>query len=94
MAQESGYVLWSFSESHLIPDVKDEEIKVENKTVFREDRINRSHGGVVVYIRDDVVSSVDVLGSHSHGNSELLMVKIKKREQIVTIVYRPPESER
>lgn len=38
-----------------------------------------------MYIRDDIVSSVVALDSHSHGTIELLMVKIKKKEKTVIL---------
>ena len=94
LASESDYTFIALTESHLTPDIKDEEVKIVNYTLFRTDRKNRSHGGVVLYIRDDIAPSVEILLSHSDGMNELLIVKIKKRQQIVAVLYRPPKSEK
>ena len=63
MAQEGNHVLMAFTETHLSLEIEDEEIKIQNYTTFHTDRKNRSNGGVVLYIRNDITSNVEVLDS-------------------------------
>ena len=83
LASESNYTFIALTESHLTPDIRDEEVNIENYTLYRTDRINRSHGGVVLYVRDDIAASVEVLLSLSDGMNEVLVIEIKKRQEIV-----------
>ena len=80
----------AITESHLRPDVRNEKVNIENYTLFRTDRKNRSHGGVDMYVRDDLASSTSLLLSFSDGTIEVLVVKIQKKNQVVLVMYRPP----
>ena len=82
----------AFTETHLIKNHLDTEIKINNYTVFRRDREERSHGGVVIHVWQDVAASVETLIAYSNSKAEMLALLIKELNQIVVIIYRPPDT--
>ena len=55
LANETKAPFICVTESHLTPEVLDAEISIPGYDVFRSDRVGRSHGGVVTYVRKDLV---------------------------------------
>ena len=63
----------ALTESHLNPEILDAEVTLKNYTSFRTDRKNRTHGGVITYIRNDIAPSTKILKSFSNSQVELLV---------------------
>lgn len=51
--------LFCLSETHLIENIDDLEINVNNYSLARLDSLRRSTGGVLFYIRNDIKYSID-----------------------------------
>ena len=80
------------TETHLLPEVNDQEIQITGYTLYRKDRLNRSHGGVAAYIRDEI--NVEIISDFSNSVCEFLSLKIILGSKIllVSILYRPPNT--
>ena len=50
-------------------------------------------GGIITYVRNDILPGLEVLDSGSIGNVEYLVLDIKILEFIFIVIYRPPTSE-
>ena len=78
------------TESWLDDRTPDDDIKIENFKLFRRDRPGDHHGGICVYVRNNVFSK------RSHDlelpNIECLWVEIsiKNKIQLIGTFYRPP----
>ena len=58
---------------------------------FRADRVNGvKNGGVITYIRDDILTGASRIVSDSIGNIEFLVLKIESLDALVIVIYRPP----
>ena len=82
----------AITETHLSPCTLDSEVHIEGFTIYRRDRINRSHGGVAIYIRNDVV--VESTYDFSNGVCEYLGLKtiIASKVTLLSLIYRPPDA--
>jgi len=78
IAQQEDLAFLALTESHLSEEISDTEIQMQNYTVFRTDRRDRSHGGTITYARNDLAPNAETLLSHSNGEAEVLMLHIKK----------------
>ena len=58
LATCSQALCMALTETHLTPNIGDAEIHIPKYVVFRTDRKDRSHGGVAMYIREDVTPVV------------------------------------
>ena len=61
------------TETHLHRDHLDTEIGIDNYTVYRRERQNRSNGGVANYVHDDLATSTEILETFSNGITKLLI---------------------
>ncbi len=57
------------------------------------DRKNRSHGGVIIYIRNDIAIEAELLLGYSDSQVEFVAVKIKSINLVVINCYRPPQCD-
>ena len=77
------------TETHLTSSILDAEVSIPGYIMFRTDRSeSRTHGGCTIYIRDDLISSLET--SHSNSVCETLAVKVKTLNTLVVVQYRPP----
>ena len=76
------------TESHLNPSILDAEISIPGYDIFRSDRVGRSHGGVVTYVRKDLVVKSVVKDSNSFCDS--LILHIPQLNLVLANIYRPP----
>ena len=76
------------TETWLSKDIDDAEIQIEDISVFRADRKQRSRGGAAVYLKSDLLCK-SVL-SYSNGVREAVLVKCKKLDVVFGVIYRPP----
>ena len=78
----------ALSELHLSGDILDGEIEIDGFICHRSDRIERSHGGVITYIKNNI-SSTRVL-EFSNSKCEVVGVLLEKCNTLILNVYRPP----
>ena len=76
------------TETHLNPDILDAELQIKNYSLYRSDRVGRSHGGVCIYVRNDLAASVILKDSNSYCDS--LTLRIHQLNLILVNIYRPP----
>ena len=90
-AIESNAPFIAITETHLKPDILDAEVKIEGWSLYRTDRgPGKTHGGVAIYLRNDLIGQLVV--SHSNSMCETLVVKVKTLNIILVCVYRPPNA--
>ena len=82
----------AFTETHLHKNILDTEVQIKNYELFRQDRKERSHGGVAAYIETKLAANAETVDSYSNGTCEFLAVHIKKINIVMIIVYRPPNT--
>ena len=88
MANMDGISIIALSESHLSSEILDGEIEIEGFISHRCDRTNRTHGGVITYVRSSI-SSTKVL-EFSNSKCEVVGVLLEKCETLIINAYRPP----
>lgn len=76
------------TETHLNPHILDAEIHIKNYTLYRSDRVGRSHGGVCIYVRNDLAAEEIMKDSNSYCDS--LVLKVHQLNLLLINVYRPP----
>ena len=91
LATMTGSFLIVLTETWLQPDVLDAEVSIPGYKLYRQDRVGISHGGVCMFIREDI--SAQVILSTSKQSVESLMVKSKGLKSIYFVVYRPGKVE-
>ena len=55
------------TETHLTSAVLDAEVAVRGYDIFRSDRVERSHGGVAIYVRKDIAVKTSMKDSNSYS---------------------------
>ena len=88
MAKQTNAPYIFITESHLTLDVLDAEVSIQGYDFFRSDRVGRSHGGVVTYVRKDLVVKTEVKESNSYCDS--LLLHIPQLNLVLVNIYRPP----
>ena len=78
----------AFSESHLNDSVKESEYCIPNFSHITSNRINRSKGGVIIYLHNHL--SYKILNKTSDDACSFLAVLIIELNLVVMIAYRPP----
>ena len=86
ISTNSPFIL--LTETHLNPEILDAEIQIRNYNLYRSDRAGRSHGGVCIYVRNDLAASVIFKDSNSYCDS--LILKIHQMNLLLVNIYRPP----
>ena len=89
-ALESNAPFIVLTETHLKPEILDAEVKIEGYSLYRADRgPDRTHGGVAVYLRNNLIGQLVV--SHSDSMCETLAIKVKSLNMLLICLY-PPNS--
>ena len=92
-SESDAYDVLVFSESWLKPNITDETIKIDYfQPPFRTDRVDRSGGGVVLYVRDTILckrrADLEV-----HGLEAVWVeLQIKRKRILIGGFYKPPNS--
>ncbi|KAK3857583.1 hypothetical protein Pcinc_036174 [Petrolisthes cinctipes] len=60
--------------------------------MYRTDRRDRSHGGVALYVTDNLAINSEIVRSYSNGTYDILAVCIEKINLMVIVAYRPPNT--
>ena len=90
-AIQSNAPFIALTETHLKPEILDAEVKIEGWSLYRSDRgPGKSHGGVAIYLRNDLIGQL--VAVHSNSQCETLVVKVKTLNLLLMCVYRPPDS--
>ena len=90
-AIQSNAPFIALTETHLKPEILDAEVKIEGWSLYRSDRgPGKSHGGVAIYLRNDLIGQLVTV--HSNSQCETLVVKVKTLNLLLMCVYRPPDS--
>ena len=93
LVKRCGMDIMTLSETHLQPDIEDNDVHIPGYTILRKDR-NRYGGGVAVFIRN----GIEFLGRNDlieDENIEMLIIEIRLQKQkpfLVLCWYRPPNS--
>ena len=87
--------VYGITESHLNTSITDEEITVDGYYIERLDRTSGSHGGVVCFIRNDIIyerrKDLETKGI------ETIWLEISMPNSTPTLIcfmYRPPDTSR
>lgn len=88
---EEDPMVIALTETHLHNGIKDEEIAICNYTPYRTDRHNRSHGGAMLYVRNNIALTTTQLLSYSNGQVEIIAVHLKQLNMVIINCYRPPQ---
>ena len=90
-AVESNAPFIAITETHLKPEVLDAEVRIDGWSLYRADRgPGKSHGGVAIYLRNDLIGQL--VTAHSNSQCETLVVKVKTLNLLLMCVYRPPDA--
>ena len=90
-AVESNAPFLVITETHLKPHILSAEVKIDGYSLYRSDRgPDKSHGGVAIYLRDDLTGQLVVAASNNM--CETLAIKVKTLNLLLIVVYRPPNS--
>ena len=83
----------TLTESHLHDDFLEGEIEMRGFTNYRADRANGVRkGGIITYVRHDLLPGLQVKEAGSIGNIEFLIIFIKELEMLLVTLYRPPSA--
>ena len=78
------------TETWLDAGILDAEININGFKLYRKDRSGQAHGGVCIYLRQDISAATII--SESVGSTESLLIKIKELKLLLFVVYRPGTS--
>ena len=90
MARLSNPLSIVLTESHLSDNILSAEVSIPGYTLYRSDRVGRTHGGTCSYVRDDLATQL--LLSCSNSVCESLVLKVKTLDLLLVTIYRPPDS--
>jgi len=82
----------ALTETHLNVDIMDSEIQIDGYHIIRRDRINRSHGGVAIYIIDILGDTAKIILDYTDNTIEALGVIITRLNLCIIVIYRPPNT--
>ena len=80
------------TETHLNPDILDEEVQIPNFKLYRSDRKKRRCGGVAIYVHDDLNMPNAEYPNYSNETCESLIVYIEELKLHAVCIYRPPNT--
>ena len=88
---DNSFDVIALSETHLSPDIDDDEIQLDGYSLFRLDR-NRHGGGIAIYCRSDL--NPRIMPSLIFENLEMLWIETKTDKHTVQfgVCYRPPNQ--
>ena len=85
MVIEENIFAVEMTETWLKPHIKDAEVEIKGFRMYRSDRVGPVHGGVCIYIRNDV--SAALVSRVSTDNVDGLVIKIKEIKTILCAIY-------
>ena len=90
--QQSGFTVpfIAIVESWLRPENTEAEINIDNYNVYRCDREKVQHGGVLMYIHQNI--SIDDIVYFNDDQCAAIICLSKRRKCLISCVYRPPTA--
>ncbi|MCU7801409.1 MAG: endonuclease/exonuclease/phosphatase family protein, partial [gamma proteobacterium symbiont of Lucinoma myriamae] len=90
----SNFDVISFSETWFNTNIKNSDISINNfRLPFRKDRENDTHGGVAVYVKNNIPClrrpELEIL----NAESVWIEIRLKNKRLLVGTFYRPPNSD-
>ena len=88
---ESNCLCAILVETHLKEEMFDAEVHIPGYTLYRSDRINRIQGGVIIYLKDYLAGSAEVIFKYCNRTVECIAIHIKSLNMVIVGLYRPPD---
>ena len=83
----------TLTESHLNDSYLEGEIHIDGFANYRADRVaGVLKGGIITYVRQDLLAGLEEKASGSIGNIEYLVIKVGIPDFLLITLYRPPTS--
>lgn len=84
----------TLTESHINENFHDGELVMTGFSIFRADRaLGTRKGGVISYVRNDILEGISLMVSGSLGNIEYMVLNIPALKFVYICIYRPPAAE-
>lgn len=80
------------TETHLDPDISDEEVQIPNFKIYRSDRKQRKCGGAAIYVHEELNVSNTEFPVYSNGTCESVIIYIEEIKLHAVCIYRPPDT--
>ena len=92
-AANDNIALITLTESHLNNSYLESEVEIEGFANYRADRVaGVLKGGIITYVRRDLLAGLEEKASGSIGNIEYLVLKVTNPNILLITIYRPPTS--
>ena len=78
------------TESWTKAHITDAQIQIPHYTIFRADRIGRDRGGALMYVHDDIPTSIEA--SYDDQQCQAVFCTLPSSNTILASVYRPPDT--
>ena len=88
LATLNNTIAIALAETHLSPDIEDNEINIDGWSTFRGDRSNRKCGGTMIYVKEGLTVSNET--SFSNDFYYMTGVFLSNRNVAIVSIYRPP----
>ena len=82
----------SITESWLNQRTSDDDLKLNGYKLFRRDRVGDNHGGICVYVRENIYSCRPNDIELQNIECVLVEMMVHNRKQLLGTFYRPPNS--
>ena len=93
LSERNGADIIALSETWLDKDIDDNEIELPGYSITRRDRSERTGGGVMIYIRENLLFN----GRNGlHNSNEAIWIQVNRtrcKPLIIGCVYRPPNQQ-
>ena len=93
LSERNGADIITLSETWLNIDIDDNEIELPGYSITRRDRSERTGGGVMIYIRENLVFNER---NDLHNSNEAIWIQVNRircKPLIIGCVYRPPNQQ-
>ena len=80
----------ALTETWLQPYISDAQVQIDNFSISRSDRINRTGGGVALYSHTNYPATN--IRTYDDGTCECLFTKFPTLKMCIFVLYRPPSS--
>ena len=80
------------TETWLGPNTTDEALRIDDYSLYRRDRPTDNHGGVCVYIKEDIYSRRRTDLELPHVECVWVEININHKKILIGTFYRPPNS--
>ena len=85
MCKEQNCEFLALTETHMDDDVLDAEVGIKDYDIYRQDRIGRKSGGVLIYIKKHY--NTKCVFTQSDSFCEQLVVEVKDIKLVIALIY-------